>query len=81
VKDGHACEVRGTARVRPESSRYGDDGWRWIEIAIPGGQTRLLLTRRANSEPSTEPCMRFSKVRTHIASGNVVFHAPMPQSR
>jgi predicted enzyme related to lactoylglutathione lyase len=36
---------------------YGGDSWRWIEIAIPGGQTRLLFSRRGNSEPSNTPSM------------------------
>jgi predicted enzyme related to lactoylglutathione lyase len=36
---------------------YGGDGWRWIEIALPGGQTRLLLSRREHEEPSTSPSL------------------------
>src|SRR3989337_1621424 len=36
---------------------YGDSGWRWVEVALPGGQTRLLFSRRANDEPSSEPSL------------------------
>jgi predicted enzyme related to lactoylglutathione lyase len=36
---------------------YGDSGWRWVEVVLPGGQTRLLLSRRANDESSNEPSL------------------------
>jgi predicted enzyme related to lactoylglutathione lyase len=36
---------------------YGDSGWRWVEVALPGAQTRLLFSRRANGEPSNEPSL------------------------
>lgn len=36
---------------------YGDDGWRWVEIAFPGARTRLLLTRRDGSAPSNAPAL------------------------
>jgi predicted enzyme related to lactoylglutathione lyase len=32
-------------------------GWRWVELAIPGAATKLLLTQRANDAPSAEPDM------------------------
>ncbi|HEX2558763.1 VOC family protein [Phenylobacterium sp.] len=32
---------------------YGG-GWRWIELSIPGAQTRLLFTERAADAPKSE---------------------------
>ena len=35
---------------------YGDgSGWRWVELEVPGAATRLLLSRRAGSQPSEQP--------------------------
>ncbi|TAJ82948.1 VOC family protein [Reyranella sp.] len=36
---------------------YGEGGWRWLEIALPGAQTRLLFSRRADESPSDTPSL------------------------
>lgn len=36
---------------------YGESGWRWLEVALPGGQTRLLFSRRADDKPSDSPSL------------------------
>jgi lactoylglutathione lyase len=46
------CGPIGMALVIDES--YGG-GWRWIELAIPGGQTRLLFTEHERDAPSERP--------------------------
>jgi predicted enzyme related to lactoylglutathione lyase len=33
---------------------YGE-GWRWIELELPGAETRLVFTRRPDETPSAEP--------------------------
>jgi lactoylglutathione lyase len=33
---------------------YKDD-WRWIELAIPGAQTHILLTAQRDERPSDQP--------------------------
>lgn len=35
---------------------YGGD-WRWIELALPDAQTRIVFTRRAGKAASTEPSL------------------------
>lgn len=37
-----------------KDARYSGD-WRWIELALPGAQTNLLLEMRNNSDPSSSP--------------------------
>jgi predicted enzyme related to lactoylglutathione lyase len=37
---------------------YGPGGWRWIEIALPGAQTHILLTRRS-AAPADRPSLVF----------------------
>jgi lactoylglutathione lyase len=39
-----------------QDAKYGDD-WRWIELAVPGAETRILLARRAGPEPRATPCL------------------------
>ena len=29
---------------------YEEDGWRWVILEIPGAQTKILLSRRPNTE-------------------------------
>jgi lactoylglutathione lyase len=31
------------------------EGWRWVELEVPGARTRILLARRAPSEAPDEP--------------------------
>ncbi|MET0272550.1 MAG: VOC family protein [Phenylobacterium sp.] len=31
------------------------EGWRWIELEIPGAETRIVFTKRADVTPSSEP--------------------------
>lgn len=33
------------------------DNWRWIELEIPGAETRILLTKRQNGEETDAPQM------------------------
>jgi predicted enzyme related to lactoylglutathione lyase len=33
------------------------DGWRWIELTLPGAETALHFTRRPGAEPSDDPVM------------------------
>ncbi|MEU0236057.1 VOC family protein [Nocardiopsis sp. NPDC006198] len=35
----------------------GDDGWRWIELGLPGATTSLHFVRRGDETPSPEPVM------------------------
>ena len=35
---------------------YGD-GWRWIELSIPGAETNLLLTPKGEEEDSEAPVL------------------------
>lgn len=39
-----------------EDSPY-QDGWRWIELEIPGARTRIWFDRRANEEASEMPSL------------------------
>ena len=36
------------------------DGWRWIELALPGAETAILLTPREGAEPSDRPILVFA---------------------
>jgi predicted enzyme related to lactoylglutathione lyase len=38
-------------------SPYGEDGWRWIELAFPGAETHLHFLRRKDEAPSDEPVL------------------------
>src|SRR5690606_25397426 len=33
------------------------DGWRWIELALPGAETAILLTPRQGNDPTDRPCL------------------------
>ena len=33
------------------------DGWRWIELQIPGADTAVLLTERSNERPAGKPAL------------------------
>jgi predicted enzyme related to lactoylglutathione lyase len=33
------------------------EGWRWIELAIPGARTRIWFSRRPDTTPAEEPTM------------------------
>jgi predicted enzyme related to lactoylglutathione lyase len=35
----------------------GQDGWRWVELKIPGAETNLHFVRRKDETPSEEPDM------------------------
>jgi len=35
----------------------GADGWRWIELSLPGAETHLHFTRRQDERPAGEPVM------------------------
>ncbi|WP_017569826.1 VOC family protein [Nocardiopsis halotolerans] len=48
--DALGCQVAADAPM-------GDDGWRWIELSLPGATTRLHFNRRPDEKPSTEPVM------------------------
>ena len=37
----------------------GADGWRWIELALPGADTALHFLRRADEAPADEPVLVF----------------------
>ena len=45
----------GFAVVQDEP--YGKDGWRWVEIKIPGAQTSIVFTKRADETPGDEPAL------------------------
>ena len=36
------------------------DGWRWIELALPGAETAILLTPRENTETGDRPTLVFA---------------------
>lgn len=38
-------------------SPMGTDGWRWIELGLPGARTNLHFIRRANDLPADEPVL------------------------
>lgn len=44
------CEVAADAPMGP-------DGWRWIELRLPGATTTLHFVHRANDAPSSEPVL------------------------
>jgi predicted enzyme related to lactoylglutathione lyase len=35
----------------------GPDGWRWIELGLPGAETALHFLRRQDATPSAEPVL------------------------
>jgi hypothetical protein len=35
----------------------GAEGWRWIELGLPGGQTNLHFVRRGDDRPGEEPVL------------------------
>lgn len=37
-----------------EDMPYGN-GWRWVTLAIPGAETKILLTRKADGHSRTSP--------------------------
>jgi predicted enzyme related to lactoylglutathione lyase len=37
----------------------GADGWRWIELKLPGAETNLHFLRRKDDAPSVEPVLVF----------------------
>jgi lactoylglutathione lyase len=37
---------------------YKDD-WRWIELAVPGAETRVLLTQQKGEAKADPPCLVF----------------------
>jgi predicted enzyme related to lactoylglutathione lyase len=46
------CEVAADAPMGP-------DGWRWIELRLPGAQTALHFLRRPDAAPSKGPVLVF----------------------
>lgn len=34
-----------------------EENWRWIEVEIPGAQTRLLFTKRPDHKPDNTPAL------------------------
>jgi predicted enzyme related to lactoylglutathione lyase len=36
---------------------YGEDSWRWIELAFPGAETHLHFLHRKENAPSDEPVL------------------------
>lgn len=36
---------------------YEEDGWRWVILEIPGAQTKILLSRRPNTEEGDVPSL------------------------
>lgn len=49
-----------TANLSFEVARdaaYGKDGWRWVELKPPRGETHVLLARRPDDRPSDRPAM------------------------
>jgi predicted enzyme related to lactoylglutathione lyase len=36
---------------------YGEDSWRWIELAFPGAETHLHFLHRKDDAPSSEPML------------------------
>jgi lactoylglutathione lyase len=39
-----------------QDAPYKDD-WRWIELAVPGAETHILLTHRTTEAESEMPCL------------------------
>ncbi len=39
-----------------QDSKY-KPGWRWVELAIPGAETRILLTRKTGEEEEDIPTL------------------------
>lgn len=48
--DALACSVVA-------DSPMGGDGWRWIEMGLPGARTNLHFIRRANDLPAADPVL------------------------
>lgn len=49
-RDALGCSVAA-------DSPMGEDGWRWVELGLPGGQTNLHFVRRANAAAADEPVL------------------------
>ena len=49
-RDALGCSVAA-------DSPMGADGWRWIELGLPGGQTNLHFVRPSKDGPSDEPAL------------------------
>jgi catechol 2,3-dioxygenase-like lactoylglutathione lyase family enzyme len=49
------CDVLGCSVV--SDSPMGADGWRWVELGLPGGQTNLHFIRRVDDRPGDEPVL------------------------
>lgn len=40
-----------------QDTPYEEDGWRWVILEIPGAQTKILLSRRPNTEEGDVPSL------------------------
>lgn len=49
------CDTFGCSTAA--DSPMGADGWRWIELGLPGARTNLHFIRRANDLPADEPVL------------------------
>lgn len=49
------CDAFG-CRVAADSP-MGGDGWRWIELGLPGARTNLHFVRGGNHQPTDEPVL------------------------
>lgn len=49
------CQRLGCGVVADQP--MGSDGWRWVELRLPGVQTNFHFTRRADDTPSETPCL------------------------
>ena len=49
-RDALGCSVAADSPI-------GADGWRWIELGLPGGQTNLHFLRRSDDQPGDEPVL------------------------
>ncbi|WP_338000444.1 VOC family protein [Chelativorans sp. YIM 93263] len=38
-------------------SAYGQGGWRWVELALPGARTHLHFSSRSDDTPSDKPML------------------------
>lgn len=43
--------------LRVQQNSPYKEGWRWIELTIPGAETAILLTERQGNEISDRPCL------------------------
>jgi predicted enzyme related to lactoylglutathione lyase len=80
-QDRAVAFYRDKVGLRVETDAAYGEGWRWIELAIPGAQTRILLSKRDDETSGTEPSLilvteDLDGAYARLAEQGVVFTQP-----